>query len=117
MSGLIDRSLFLPLLPAPSDSDHELLGSMAARLAKVEKQLLTATAEILQKVDIYHHSHFTPSHYHTSLPHTSYPHTSHHYNYRIVDIFRPAKVFFFRSVTSRNENWTHVCFFRQNGRR
>ena len=33
--------------------------------------------------------------------------------YRIVGIFRSAKVLFFHSVTSRNENLTHVFF---NGR-
>ena len=35
--------------------------------------------------------------------------------YRIVGIFRSAKDSFFRSVTSRNENWMYVVFFRQNG--
>ena len=29
-------------------------------------------------------------------------------DYCIAGIFRPAKVSFFHSVTSRNENWTHV---------
>ena len=31
------------------------------------------------------------------------------HKYRIV---RSAKVSFFRSVTSRNENWMHVVFFK-----
>ena len=36
--------------------------------------------------------------------------------HRVAGIFRSAKVSFFRSVTSRNENWTHIVFSGQNGR-
>ena len=48
------------LLPPLAPSDAELLGSMAVRLAQVEKELLAAMAEIVEKVTLRPCPSFSP---------------------------------------------------------